>query len=530
MRRFTELYRALDASTKISRKLEALELYFRDAPPGDAAWALYVLSGGRLKRLVSTARQREWAAERAGLPLWLVEECYDVVGDLAETLALLLPQPRSPRDWPLHRLVEERLQPMAEADDQATRGLLEATWDELDGDQRLVWNKLITGGFRVGVSRGLVVRALAAVAGLDAAQVAHRLAGNWQPGADAYRTLLDPVEAAHEPGRPYPFFLASPVDGDPSDLGPRSQWLAEWKWDGIRAQLIRRRGASLLWSRGEELVSDRFPEIRDAAVALPDGTVLDGEVVGWRDDGPLPFGELQRRMNRKKVGAKLLAEVPCALIVYDVLEHHGDDIRARPLRERRTVLEALLKAEISGALLVSPEAPGRSWRELAGLRERSRDRGVEGLMLKRLDSPYRTGRPRGDWWKWKVEPLTLDAVLVYAQRGHGRRASLYTDYTFAVADGDRLVPVAKAYSGLNDNEIREVDRFVRRHITERFGPVRAVTPELVFELAFEGIRRSTRHTSGFALRFPRIARWRREKTVADIDTLEGVRGLAERYG
>jgi DNA ligase-1 len=360
--------------------------------------------------------------------------------------------------------------------------------------------------------------------------VAHRLAGDWRPSAAAFRALLDPAQAPDEPGRPYPFFLASPLQQRPQELGPRRDWLAEWKWDGIRAQLIRRRGAALLWSRGEELVSDRFPEIRKAAGSLPDGTVIDGEIVAWHDDAPLPFGELQRRLNRKRVGAKLLRDVPCALIAYDLLERHGDDWRERPLSERRAELEALVSQEIPEAIRLSPVVPGRSWRELAAARDQARDRGVEGLMLKLLESPYRTGRPRGDWWKWKVEPLTLDAVLVYAQRGHGRRASLYTDYTFAVADGDDLVPVAKAYSGLTDAEIQEVDRFVRRNITDRFGPVRAVAPELVFELAFDGIRRSPRHKSGFALRFPRIARWRRDKVVEDIDTVDGVRELLERYG
>ncbi|MGD9252740.1 MAG: ATP-dependent DNA ligase [Holophagae bacterium] len=530
MKRFTELFRALDATTGTSRKLAALESYFSEAPAADAAWALYVLSGGRLKRLVATGRQREWAAEMAGLPLWMVEECYDAVGDLAETLALLLPDATRRRHWKLSELVAERLQPMAAADEDETKRLLTRTWDELDGDQRLVWNKLITGGFRVGVAKGLAVRAVASVAGLDAAQVAHRLAGDWRPSAEAYRALLDPHESEVEPGRPYPFFLASPLAGEPCELGDRGDWLAEWKWDGIRAQLIRRRGSTLVWSRGEELVTDRFPEIRDAAAALPEGTVVDGEIVAWRDDAPLAFSELQRRLNRKRVGAKLLAEVPCALIAYDLLELDGEDWRERPLQQRRDHLQRVIGGAASAGLRLSSEVAGTSWTELAAARSGARERKVEGLMLKRLGSPYRTGRPRGDWWKWKVDPLTLDAVLIYAQRGHGRRASLYTDYTFAVRHGDGLVPIAKAYSGLADDEIREVDRFVRRNIVERFGPVRSVTPELVFELAFEGIRRSPRHKSGLALRFPRIARWRRDKTAAECDTLEAVRELSERYG
>lgn len=530
MRRFADLFHALDGTTKTSRKVAALADYFETAPPDDAAWAVYVLSGGRLKRLVTATQLREWTADVAGLPLWLVEESYDAVGDLAETMALLLPDPTEVRSWHLAELVAERLEPLAGVEDAAKRELLERTWNELDTDQRLVWHKLITGGFRVGVSRGLVVRALARVAGLEPAQVAHRLAGAWAPSADAYRALLDPEDAADEPGRPYPFFLASPLGGDPVELGAVDDWLAEWKWDGIRAQLIRRSASVLLWSRGEELITDRFPEIRDAAAGLPDGTVLDGEVLAWRDGGPLPFGELQRRIGRKKVGRTLLAEVPCTLMAYDLMELDGDDLRSRPLDERRQALETLLATTGDDHIALSPEVGAPTWTELAELRSESRERGVEGLMLKRRSSPYRTGRPRGDWWKWKIDPLTLDAVLIYAQRGHGRRASLYTDYTFAVRDGDDLVPIAKAYSGLTDAEIRDVDRFIRRNIVERFGPVRSVTPELVFELAFEGLRPSSRHKAGLALRFPRMVRWRRDKSVDDIDTLADVRQLLDVAG
>jgi DNA ligase-1 len=527
MRRFTELYRTLDATTRTTRKVGALEQYFASAPPDDAAWALYVLSGGRLKRLVTTTRLREWVAAAAGLPLWLVEDSYDAVGDLAETLALLLPEPTAVRDWTLAELIALRLPPLAGADEDTAHRLLLATWNELDSDQRLVWHKLMTGGFRVGVSRGLVVRALASVAGLEPAQVAHRLAGDWQPSGRAFAALLDPHVAPDEPGQPYPFFLASPLGQRPEELGPLDEWLVEWKWDGIRAQLVRRRGGTLIWSRGEELITDRFPEIRDAAAQLPDGTVLDGEVLAWRDGRPLPFGELQRRLGRKTVGAKLLRDVPCVLMAYDLLEADGEDWRHRSLEERRRTLESVIDSAVGPTLMVSPKVDAASWQQLAAQREGSRERGVEGLMLKRRSAPYRTGRPRGDWWKWKVDPLTLDAVLIYAQRGHGRRASLYTDYTFAVRDGDDLVPVAKAYSGLTDAEIQEVDRYVRRNIVERFGPVRSVRPELVFEIACEGIRPSPRHRSGIALRFPRIARWRRDKSPADIDTLQDVRALLD---
>ena len=527
MRRFTELYAALDETTRTSVKLAALEDYFRDAPAEDAAWALYFLSGGRLKRLVSTARLREWAAEASGYPLWLVEESYHAVGDLAETVALLLDEPGGGDDRPLHRLVATRLEPLAGADPDTQRQLMLATWQELDARQRLVWNKLITGAFRVGVGRVLVERALARVAGIDPARMAHRLSGGWRPDADAFRALLRPEADPDEPGRPYPFYLAHPIDGDPAELGPLEDWLVEWKWDGIRAQLIRRRGQTMIWSRGEELVTDRYPEVRDAAFALPEGTVLDGELVGWSDGRPLPFGELQRRIGRLRVGQKLLAEVPVRLVAYDLLEADGLDLREQAIETRRRKLERLIARCAEPALALSPLVRAAGWDELRALWNGARERAVEGMMLKRRGSPYRVGRPRGDWWKWKVEPYTVDAVLIYAQAGHGRRASLYTDYTFGVWNDGELVPVAKAYSGLTDEEIREVDRFVRRSTVERFGPVRSVRPELVFELAFEGIRASSRHKSGIALRFPRMKRWRRDKKPAEADTLASLRALLE---
>ena len=272
-------------------------------------------------------------------------------------------------------------------------------------------------------------------------------------------------------------------------------------------------------------MTDKYPELAAAAARLPDGTVLDGEILPWRNSRPLPFGELQRRIGRKSVGRKILQEVPVAFLAYDLLEHEGRDQRGQALARRRQKLEALLDHRADDRLLLSPVLAAPDWTALATQHGESRQRGVEGFILKRHDSRYGVGRRRGDWWKWKVDPLTADAVLIYAQRGHGRRAGLYTDYTFAVRQGDGLVPFAKAYSGLSDAEIQEVDRFIQRNTRERFGPVRAVRPALVFEIAFEGIRASTRHKSGVAVRFPRILRWRRDKTIEDADTLETLKAL-----
>jgi DNA ligase 1 len=553
VRAFTRLYLELDATTRTSEKVEALRAHFSSVAPADAAWAVHVLTGGRVKRAVNARLLRNWAAAESGIPLWLVEESYAAVGDLAETLSLLLPEGQPGTDLPLAQVMEEWILPLPPLPEAEKRRRVVAAWRELDRPQRFVWHKLIGGGFRVGVARTLVIRALAETAGVSAAVMAHRLSGGWEPSAAAYRALMREGEEGGGPGRPYPFFLAHPLEGDPGLLGPRGEWQVEWKWDGIRAQLLRRSGVTLLWSRGEESVTASFPELEAAAAALPDGVVMDGEIVAWKGERPLSFRHLQRRLNRRTVGPRLRREVPVRYLAYDLLEWGGVDWRSRPLRERRAGLEELVAglggpsgpspAE-SGVLTLdlplgeppeaslqphpialSPLVEGGDWGALATSREGARERGVEGLMLKRLDAPYRAGRPRGDWWKWKVEPLTVDAVLLYAQRGRGRRAGLYTDYTFGVWEGDELVPVAKAYSGLTDREIRRVDRWIRAHTSGRFGPVRVVEPGLVFELAFEGIQPSSRHRAGVALRFPRMARWREDKAPSEADTLDTLRAL-----
>jgi DNA ligase-1 len=486
---------------------------------------VYFLIGRRPRQVVSTRNLRAWATAAAGAPEWLFDECHEVVGDLAETVALLLPEAAATGEpAPLHAWIEARLLALPGLTAEQQGEAMRAAWAELTTDERLVWNKLITGAFRVGVAQSLVVRALAEVGGLPTAVVAHRLMGAWEPSAAWMRGLLAADAAAADASRPYPFLLAHAHEGEPDALGPLADWQAEWKWDGIRAQVIRRAGQVFVWSRGEELISERFPEVTQAARTLPEGTVIDGEILPWRDGKVLPFAELQRRIGRKTLTKKILEEVPAALLAFDILEHGGADLRSRPLAERRKLLEQVL-AGAGPAIRPSPVVAADSWAALAGLREGSREQQVEGMMLKRRDSPYGVGRPRGDWWKWKIEPHTIDAVLVYAQRGSGRRASLYTDYTFAVWRGEELVPFCKAYSGLTDAEIAEVDRFVRGHTLERFGPVRVVAPELVFEIGFEGIARSGRHKSGVAVRFPRMLRWRTDKPAAQADRIEQLQAL-----
>ena len=526
MKAFVDLYTALDETTKTNEKVEALTQYFRTAPPADAAWALHFLIGRRPKRLVTGRKLAEWAAALAGIPSWLFDESYLAVGDLAEAIALLLPDSGASSDRPLHDWVENRLLPLQGQPEPAQRDALLQTWQEMDSRQRYVWNKLITGEFRVGVSQKLVTRALANVCGVEEAALAHRLMGAWEPTPDFYRQLRAGDTQDTDASRPYPFFLAYQLDAEPDSLGKVSDWQIEWKWDGIRAQLIRRAGRTFLWSRGEELITERFPELAEVGATLPEGTVIDGEIMPWKEGRPLPFADLQQRIGRKTLTKKILTDVPAALIAYDLLEYHGQDVREREMSWRRAQLVELVQHTPSGGhLLLSPLVKAGTWEQVTQARLAARERVAEGLMLKRLDSPYRVGRQKGDWWKWKVDPYTVDAVLIYAQHGHGKRASLFTDYTFAVWDQGQLVPFAKAYSGLTDEEIRQVDAFVRRNTVDKFGPVRSVKPELVFELGFEGIQHSPRHKSGLAVRFPRILRWRKDKKIEDADSIEIIRAM-----
>lgn len=525
MERFSRLYRDLDATTKTNAKVDALKAYFAEAPPEDAAWAIYFLSGRKIKRVLPTRDLVDRCLRATDIPYWLFEESYAAVGDLAETIALLLPFEERTSDRPLHEWVEDEIAVLRHLDEAARGEAIERAWRAMDRSQRFVWNKLLTGEFRVGVSQRLVTRALAENAGLDIADVAHRMMGPWEPTPSFYKRLLSEDSGDVEISRPYPFCLAHPLQEEPETLGDVKDWLAEWKWDGIRAQAIHRRGEIFLWSRGEEPVLEQFPELAADLQRLPIGTVLDGEALAWKDDAALPFGTLQRRLGRKSVGKKLLAEAPMAFLAFDLLEYAGEDWRQRPLRERRAKLEELLASQTFERFRLSPVAVGESWDALAELRRESRERRTEGLMLKRLDGPYGVGRTTGLWWKWKIEPYTIDAVLLYGQKGHGRRANLFTDYTFGVWENHQLVPFAKAYSGLTDAEIREVDKFIRQNTLEKFGPVRSVKPELVFELGFENIQRSTRHKSGIAVRFPRILRWRKDKSPDQADFLDTVKSM-----
>jgi DNA ligase-1 len=529
MRRFAALYAELDRTASTLGKREAIAAYLREAPAAHAAWAVHVLGGGKLRRLATSTELRHALAEATGYADWLIDESYQHVGDLAETIALMLPPGDGALgDVQLHVWLEQRLPALAKLESTERIATLQTWWRELMPAQVFLLNKLITGSLRVGVSQRLVVQALAAWSGQPTDLIAHRMSGIWKPTPQALAALAAPPGVdEHLADRPYPFFLASPLEDEIEALGQPSAWLAEWKWDGIRAQLMWRGGQASLWSRGEERLDGRFPEIEQAAASLAGDGVLDGELLAWdvQTAKPLPFTALQKRIGKLKPGPALLASAPVRFMAYDLIERAGNDLREHPLRERRAQLQALL-AGATPALMLSPALVADSWQALAAARAQSRERQTEGLMLKRLDSPYRVGRKRGDWWKWKVDPHTIDAVLLYAQPGHGRRSGLFTDYSFGVWDGDTLVTVAKAYSGLDDAQIGKLDRWIRAHTTERFGPVRAVEAVHVFELAFEAVQLSGRHKSGVAVRFPRIARWRTDKGPRDADRLDDLRRLA----
>lgn len=536
MKKFALLIRLLATGSKVNVKIKALEDYFNSAPEADRIWVIAIFSGRRPKRAMSTAMLREACIQITGTPVWLFEECYHTVGDLAETIALLLPEQTNFNEaekslsWYLNQL-----QLLASETAENKSAFVQHAWNSMSTDEIFVFNKLFTGGFRIGVSQKIMVNALAKATGQEPAVIAHRITGKWDPANSQWQDLLYSTSQNNDISKPYPFYLAYAVETDPSELGNINDWQAEWKWDGIRGQLIKRQDELFIWSRGEELLTAQFPELYALAIQLPNGVAMDGELIVLNPNAapqhiePLPFSLLQTRISRKNISKKQLTEAPVSFIAYDLLEYDYKDIRDTTLRNRRSLLQQMVHELDHPLLKLSPLIEANNWDALALQRNDARQNGSEGIMLKKKDAVYQVGRKKGDWWKWKIDPLTIDAVLIYAQKGHGRRSNLYTDYTFAVSDGEKLIPFTKAYSGLTDKEFASVDAFVKRNAIEKFGPVRTVKPELVFEIAFEGIAESKRHKSGVALRFPRMSRWRQDKKLADINSLEDLKKMLELY-
>jgi DNA ligase-1 len=528
---FAALVSDLSTSTKTNDKLQSLVDYFAIAPDADKVWVIAIFSGRRPRRAVNSRLMREWCTEMIGIPDWLFDECYHTVGDLSETLALLLPETKEPDqiNQSLSFYLEQFIA-IEKEEESIRKQFIIDSWQKMDRDERFVFNKLITGSFRIGVSQKTIVNALAKVVDHSPSVIAHRISGNWDPVTTSFNDLLSESASVSDFSKPYPFYLAYAIDDDVENLGDVNLWQAEWKWDGIRGQIIKRNNELFVWSRGEELMTDKFPEYIILKDLLPDGVVLDGEIIPATDGKPLAFAVLQTRIGRKNIGKKQLQEAPISFFAYDLLEYNFEDWRQKLLTERRKKLEEIILPLNNNTIRISEIIEFNSWGELAELRKKSRDNNSEGIMLKRKDSDYKVGRKRGDWWKWKIDPLTIDCVMVYAQKGSGRRSNLYTDYTFAVQDGDKLITFTKAYSGLTDKEFAQVDNFVKRNSLEKFGPVRTVKPELVFEIAFEGIAASSRHKSGVALRFPRMSRWRKDKTVDEINTMDDLKEMLRLYG
>ncbi len=529
--KFAALVFQISSSTKTNDKLDALAEYFTVADDKDKVWVIAIFSGRRPRRIVNSRLLAEWCTTFANLPSWLFLESYSTVGDLGETIALLLPESTNKNgigeslSWFLEKFIEIEKQ-----DESIRKKFIFDSWEQMNHAERFVFNKLITGSFRIGVSQKVIVNALSKVVEHSSSVIAHRISGNWDPSTTTFSNLLSTEVTEVDHSKPYPFYLAYALEDEPATLGNPNEWQAEWKWDGIRGQIIKRNNELFVWSRGEELMTDKFPEYHILKDLLPDGIALDGEIISASEGKPMPFAALQTRIGRKNIFKKQLQEAPICFFVYDLIEFNGEDWREKTLLERRSKLEEILGGINHNSIQLSPIINFTNWEKLADLRKNSREMNCEGIMLKRKNSVYKVGRKRGDWWKWKIDALTIDCVMIYAQKGSGRRSNLYTDYTFAVKDGDKLVSFTKAYSGLTDKEFAQVDNFVKRNSIEKFGPVRTVKPELVFEIAFEGIAASNRHKSGVALRFPRMSRWRKDKKVDEINTIEDLKSMLNMYG
>jgi DNA ligase-1 len=526
MKHFAELINALESTNKTNAKIDAIIDYLERAPDDDKVWFIALFTGKRPKRNVNTNYMKEWALEITGLPFWLFQESYSSVGDLGETISLILPPPDEKIERTLSQWMHDIISLKGMSDDEKKDFVLRS-WNGLDYTERLIFNKLLGGSFRIGVSDKTLINALTKFTDQESSTLMHSLMGKWVPDEVSFRELISAENINPDNSKPYPFCLAYPLEKELEDLGTPDEWLIEYKWDGIRGQIIRRNDEVFIWSRGEELITEQFPEIAEVVQQMKGNFVIDGEILAVKDNKVLNFNELQKRLNRKTLTKKMLSEIPIQVFAYDILELENTDLREKPIAARRAMLEELLLNEKPENIQLSQSIDFENWTDLNRIRENSRDINSEGLMLKQKNSFYHSGRKKGDWWKWKINPLTIDAVLIYAQKGSGRRSAYYTDYTFAVKNGDALVTIAKAYSGLTDKEIMEVSRFVNKNAIEKFGPVRTVKAELVFEIAFEGIGFSNRHKSGVALRFPRILRWRKDKTVNEIDDLEEIKKLIQ---
>jgi DNA ligase-1 len=512
--RFAELLEALLFTPSRNGKLRLMIRYFQETPDPERGWALAALTGALSFPGAKPAQIRALVLGRVDAELFAWS--YDFVGDLAETVSLIWPERPGANHVPdLTDIVDA----LTTAPRGSVGGLIEAWLDALDATGRWALLKLMTGGMRIGVSARLAKTAVAELGAVRIDQVEEVWHGLRPPYAALFHWLTagGPQPDTGEQPVFVPLMLANPLEPDELTALNPADYLAEWKWDGIRVQLSCRGGERRIYTRTGDEVSGAFP---DLMAALPDGVILDGELLVGSFEQVAPFNDLQQRLNRKSVTARMRADYPEFVRLYDALWIEGEDLRKLPLTDRRARLEQWYRARPRPRLDLSPIIELADWETLSTLRDGARAQGIEGLMLKRRDAPYLAGRPKGPWFKWKRGALTLDCVLMYAQRGHGKRSSFYSDYTFGAWRDTELVPVGKAYSGFTDAELLLLDKWIRAHTTQKYGPVREVERGLVLEIAFDSVHRSTRHKSGLAMRFPRVHRIRWDKPAGEADRVE----------
>jgi len=531
---FSELFLNLDSSNSTNNKIEVLKNYFLSNDPIDNSWAIYLLTGKSNKRFISGRYLKNLFSELYEYPVWLIDTCYLKVGDSAEVITLLLKNKSTSRkkvllNISLNELLSKTIPDLSKLNDEEKNFKIKNMWETLPEDNHLIFNKILTGTFRVGVSIGLITKSISKLINIDEEIISHRLMGNFEPSIDSYEFLINKnINLQELNSKPFPFLLANTIE-DKIFKHSINDFQFEWKYDGIRMQLIKRSGNVSLWTRGQELVNDSFPELVDKMSHIKDDFVLDGELLVWnfKEQIAFDFSLLQKRINRKSPTRSIQIKYPIIFIAYDLLEINGRDIREIKLENRRIELEKYFskwhnKTEnnISAIFKICNLIFPKDWPDALNYKEKSRENNTEGLIIKKKTSIYSSGRKRGIWWKYKVDPMQLDAVLIYAKGGSGRRAGLYTDYSFALWKDKELIKFASAYSGLTNIEIKELDKWIRKNTIEKFGPVRSLKPEMVFEISFEKIQISKRHKSGIAVRFPRITKWRKDKKINDADSLE----------
>jgi len=526
MKAFAKLISNLEQTSKEAFKVTALAQYFSNATDEDKLWTLALFTGTRPKRVVDIKALKEFAEQVYTEGEWLFEASHQIVGDMAETIAYFLPKAKRNGNHTLSEWIS-MIRTIFNAERIDQRDAITKAWDTLRPEERFIFNKLITGGFRIDVSLKLLSKALAIVTGKDENLLAHKLNSDWHPDEVSFETLIFTENPEAEKSKPYPFHLAHTLESTVAELGDISNWQVERKWDGIRVQVIVRGNKISIWSRKGDILSSKVPELKPLAESMEDGTVLDGELICFKNGKILPINNLRTRFGRRNNSKKQFEESPCVFMAYDILEFKGEDIRNKDLAERRKKLEKVILQyyDEHKIILLSDIINNDNWESINSEREKSREHQVTGLVLKNKKSIYGSSRVEGDWWKWPVDPLFIDAILLYAQAGEGGSSKMYREYSFALWHGEDLVTFAKAKSGLEDKELKELTSFVKKNTKEKFGPVRSVAAVQIFRLAFDSITASKRHKSGILLKNPRLIEWLRDKNIEDGNNLDDLKKM-----